>query len=247
MRIFIAGDSTASAYPEAAAPMAGWGQALGLFVDADIVNEAIPGASVRSSIERLGMHERIMAAIGPGDLLLVCFGHNDPKHDQDRFSAPFDGYQVFLRRYLDGARERGARPILVTSVERRSAEPTHGRYPEAMKELAGFEGVPLIDLQEASLRFYGEVGVGAAKALFVEVDDTHFTAAGAIEVARLLAGAAGDLLPWREVCPEQPQGVVLPAERAAELVEWRTEGRAPGGETRSGAEEAGIAVHGALG
>ncbi|MFI6477204.1 hypothetical protein ACIBH1_04685 [Nonomuraea sp. NPDC050663] len=45
-----------------------------------------------------------------------------------------------MRIHLDGARERGARPVLLTSVERRSAEPAHGRYPQALKEPACSEG-----------------------------------------------------------------------------------------------------------
>ncbi|GIH77783.1 aldehyde dehydrogenase family protein [Planobispora longispora] len=222
MRVFIAGDSTAASYPVTLAPQAGWGQALPLLWDVPVVNEAVPGASARSSVERLGMHERIMSAIGPDDLLLICFGHNDPKHDQGRFAAPFTGYQDFLRRYIDGARERGARPVLVTSVERRVCGPegTHGRYPEAMRALAAAEEVPLVDLQAASLRRWRELGSEATKELFLwlaphpnypdgSADDTHFTGRGAIEAARLLLEAAGDLLPPAVRTPE------------ADLMDWR--------------------------
>ncbi|GIH95133.1 aldehyde dehydrogenase family protein [Planobispora siamensis] len=222
MKVFIAGDSTAAAYPVTLAPQAGWGQALPLFWDVPVVNEAVPGASARSSIERLGMHQRIMSAIGPDDLLLICFGHNDPKHDQGRFSAPFTGYQDHLRRYVHGARERGARPVLVTSVERRACGPegTHGRYPEAMRALAAAEGVPLVDLQAASLRRWRELGPEATRELFLwlaphpnypdgSADDTHFTGRGAIEVARLLLEAAGDLLPPAVRTPQ------------ADLMDWR--------------------------
>ncbi|MBG0830199.1 aldehyde dehydrogenase family protein [Planomonospora sp. ID67723] len=226
MRVFVAGDSTAATYPVTLAPQAGWGQALPLFWDVPVVNEAVPGASARTSVERLGMYERIMSALGPGDVLLVCFGHNDGKHEQGRFAPPYGGYQEFLRRYVHGARERGARPVLVTSVERRTCgtEGTHGRYPGAMRDLAAAEAVPLVDLQAASLRRWRELGPEATRELFLwldphpnyprgSADDTHFTARGAVEVARLLLEAAGDLLPravrtpdpdlmdWRPVMP----------------------------------------------
>ncbi|GGK54479.1 hypothetical protein Ppa06_13050 [Planomonospora parontospora subsp. parontospora] len=208
MTVFIAGDSTAAAYPVTLAPQAGWGQALPLFWDVPVVNEAIPGASARTSVEHLGMYQRIMDAIGPGDHLLICFGHNDGKHEQGRFAPPYGGYQDYLRRYVRGARERAARPVLVTSVERRAFGPegTHGRYPDAMRDLAAAEGVPLIDLQAVSFRRWRELGPEATRELFLwldphpnyprgSADDTHFTARGAIEVAGLLLEAAGGLLP----------------------------------------------------
>ncbi|NKZ05280.1 aldehyde dehydrogenase family protein [Actinomadura latina] len=221
MRIFIAGDSTAADYPSGQAPQAGWGQALAALLDVPVVNAAYPGASVRSSIERLGMHDRIMSEIGPDDTLLICFGHNDGRHDQGRFAAPYGAYTSCLRRYVAGARSRGARPVLVTSVERRTpgGSPTHGEYPAAMKALAAGEHVPLIDLQAASARRWRELGPDATRELFLwlgphpnyprgSADDTHFTAAGAIEAARLLLAEAGPLLP-----PARP--------RPADLT-WRT-------------------------
>jgi acyl-CoA reductase-like NAD-dependent aldehyde dehydrogenase/lysophospholipase L1-like esterase len=208
MRIFIAGDSTASCYPSGQAPQAGWGQALETLLDVPIVNAAYPGASARSSVEQLGMYDRIMAEISTGDLLLICFGHNDGSHDQSRFGAPHGAYTSFLRRYIEGARQAGARPVLVTSVERRTPDGrnTHGAYPDAMKVLAVTEDVPLIDLQASSARRWRELGPAATKDLFLwlpphpnyplgSADDTHFTAAGALEVARLLLQEAGPLLP----------------------------------------------------
>ncbi|GAA2127520.1 aldehyde dehydrogenase family protein [Actinomadura napierensis] len=221
MRIFIAGDSTAADYPSGQAPQAGWGQALAAFLDAPVVNAAYPGASVRSSIERLGMHDRIMSEIGADDVLLIGFGHNDGRHDQGRFGAPYDAYTAGLRRYVEDARSRGARPVLVTSVERRvhDGSSTHGEYPAAMRALAAAARVPLIDLQAASARRWRELGAAATKDLFLwlgphpnyprgSADDTHFTAAGAIEVARLLLEEAGPPLP--------------PAARTPADLTWRT-------------------------
>ncbi|MEU5990071.1 aldehyde dehydrogenase family protein [Spirillospora sp. NPDC047418] len=221
MRIFVAGDSTAADYPSGQAPQAGWGQALAAFLDVPVVNAAYPGASARSSIEQLGMYDRIMAEIGPDDVLLICFGHNDGRHDQARFGAPYGAYTSCLRRYVEGARSRGARPVLVTSVERRTPDgsPTHGEYPPAMRALAAGEGVPLVDLQAASARHWRDLGPEATRELFLwlgphpnyprgSADDTHFTAAGAIEAARLLLAEAGPLLP--------------PAARAPADLTWRS-------------------------
>ncbi|KAB2388643.1 aldehyde dehydrogenase family protein [Actinomadura montaniterrae] len=237
MRIFIAGDSTAADYPSGQAPQAGWGQALARFLDVPVVNGAYPGASARSSIERLGMHDRIMSEIGAGDVLLICFGHNDPRHDQQRFGAPYGAYTSCLRRYVDGARSRDARPVLVTPVERRTPDgsSTHGEYPAAMRALAEAERVPLVDLQSASARRWRELGPDATRELFLwlgphpnyprgSADDTHFTAAGAIEVARLLLAEAGPLLP--------------PAARIPDDLTWRTPVPVPSIDARTGGRRA---------
>ncbi len=111
-----------------------------------------------------------------------------------------------LTAYLDGARERGARPVLVTSVERRrftadgTPRESHGDYPAAMRALAEREGVPLVDLTALSLELWGGLGPEGTKGHFLwwepgghpnypdgVQDNTHFQAHGAIEVARLVA------------------------------------------------------------
>src|SRR3954454_16544221 len=78
--IYVAGDSTAATYATADVPQAGWGQALPVFLrpGISVVNEAWSGASSKSFAD-LGHLDRILNAIGPGDTLLVSFGHNDEK------------------------------------------------------------------------------------------------------------------------------------------------------------------------
>src|SRR6185436_1338112 len=75
--VFVAGDSTAATYAIADIPRAGWGQALPAFLRHDIavVNGALSGASSKSFVD-LGRLDLILAAIRPGDTLLVSFGHN---------------------------------------------------------------------------------------------------------------------------------------------------------------------------
>lgn len=106
-RIVITSDSTASEYPPERAPRTGWGQRLSAHTGCDVRNLAISGASSRSFIE-LGALDRALDLLRPGDLLLIAFGHNDPKDDH-RFSDVFTQYAANLRRYLVGARARGAR------------------------------------------------------------------------------------------------------------------------------------------
>ncbi len=70
--VFVAGDSTAATYAIADHPRAGWGQALHVFLHdhVRVVNEALSGASSKSFYD-LGRLDRILAAIRPGDTLLI--------------------------------------------------------------------------------------------------------------------------------------------------------------------------------
>ena len=208
--IFVAGDSTAATYATADHPRAGWGQALPVFLrpGAEVVNEALSGASSKSFVD-LGRLDRILAAIRPGDTLLVSFGHNDEKaEDPARWTEPWTTFQDYLRRYLDGARAARARPVLVTPVERRRFTAdgvpyeSHGEYPAAMRALAAATRTPLIDLTASSFALWAALGPERTKDHFLWLDpgespnypagvadNTHFAAHGAIEVARLVAGA----------------------------------------------------------
>ncbi|WAP55347.1 rhamnogalacturonan acetylesterase [Streptomyces sp. S465] len=212
--VYLAGDSTAAAKAPSAAPETGWGMALPFFLGEDrfaVANHAVNGRSSKSFYDE-GLLTPVLAAIRPGDLLLVQFGHNDEKTDDPaRGTDPQTTYPEYLRRYVQGARDRGARPVLLTSVERRrfdaagNALPTHGAYPDAVRLLARAEQVPLIDVQATSLALWQRLGPEATKDCFDWLDpgewpnypdglqdNTHFQPHGAIEVARLVARGLKD-------------------------------------------------------
>jgi lysophospholipase L1-like esterase len=213
VQVFVAGDSTASTYTSSQAPRAGWGQALPVFLtsNAVTVNEALSGASSKSFVD-LGRLDRILARVKRGDFLLISFGHNDEKkEDPARYTEPSTTYKAYLSQYVDRSRAKGAKPVLVTSVERRrftssgTISPTHGAYPAAMRQLAAAKGVPLVDLTASSTALFNRAGVEGTKRYFMHLkagqhpnypngveDNTHFQAAGAIEVARLVATALHD-------------------------------------------------------
>ena len=208
--VYIAGDSTAAQKYSDAAPETGWGMALPFFLHKDmpVANHAVNGRSSKSFIDE-GRLDAVLAAIRPGDLLLVQFAHNDEKTtDPTRYTEPWTTYQECLRRYIAGARAKGARPVLATPVERRrfdaggNAVPTHGEYPAAMRALAEEERVALLDVQALSLALWQELGVEETKTYFnwtgTEQDNTHFNPPGAIAVARLVAR---ELLRTRVLAP----------------------------------------------
>ncbi|MGA5501358.1 rhamnogalacturonan acetylesterase [Streptomyces umbrinus] len=196
--LYIAGDSTAAQKYADAAPETGWGMALPFFLRERlaVANHAVNGRSSKSFIDE-GRLDVILAAIRPGDLLLVQFGHNDSKvADPTRYTEPWTTYQDYLRQYVDGARARGARPVLATSVERRkfdadgNAVGTHGDYPAAVRALSAEEGVALLDIQALSIALWQRLGFEETKKYFnwtaTEQDNTHFNPPGAIAVARMV-------------------------------------------------------------
>ena len=207
--VYIAGDSTVQTYDAAAyAPQAGWGQMIDRFFGDGVAfsNHAIGGRSSKNFITQ-GRLDDILRGIRPGDYLFVQFGHNDATQGvDDRYASPAD-YKEYLRTYVHGARQRGATPVLVTPVSRRSFDATTGlanisfpEYVDKMKELAAEEGVELVDLSASSRAYLNEIGAEAAKSVFLWVDpgifpnrpsgtqdDTHFQEYGAIQMARLIA------------------------------------------------------------
>jgi lysophospholipase L1-like esterase len=209
VHMYVAGDSTASIYTSPEAPRAGWGQALPVFTTSavSVVDMAESGRSSKSFVDE-GWLAQILAEITSRDILLISFGHNDEKADPARHTDPETTYKQYLSMCIDGARARGARPVLVTPVERRrfdssgTAAPSHGAYPGAMRELAAATGTPLVDLEASSLALWNTLGPEGTKTCFLYLDpgqspnypdgvqdDTHFKAHGAIEVARLVATA----------------------------------------------------------
>lgn len=211
--VFIAGDSTACDYEQSRAPRAGWGQMIGGFFDGNFIsieNRAISGRSSMSFINE-GALDGILADIKPGDYLLIQFGHNDAKkEDPARYSDPAT-YQSYLYQYVNGARQAGANPVLITPVHRRSFAKgrlvsTHGLYPGAMTALAKKEKAPLVDLTELSRVLFETLGEEKTKELFLWLkpgvsvnypegvqDDTHFAENGATEIGKLIVRGIKEL------------------------------------------------------
>ncbi|WP_438446065.1 rhamnogalacturonan acetylesterase [Gorillibacterium sp. sgz5001074] len=211
--LFLAGDSTVTDQPAEGWPYTGWGQMLPKWLKADVAvaNYALSGRSSKSFISE-GHLDKIWARMKPQDYLLIQFGHNDQKADEERHTDPFTTYKETLKLYIDGARSRQAVPVLVTSVQRRFFDAegrlidTHGDYLTAMRELAQEEGVPLVDLAEKSRRLFEELGPEETKKLFLWAvpgeyinhpngveDNTHFHELGGIRVAELVAESLKEL------------------------------------------------------
>ena len=159
--------------------MTGWGQALKGLVDGVFVeNCAVCGRSSKSFIaeKRLNFVE---LCLRKGDKLFIQFGHNDEKPDVERATVARVTFPEYLGMYIDAARRQGAEPILLTPIARRHFDEngvlrhTHGDYPAAMRDLADYRGVRLLDMEKATEAMLTAMGDEASKALFNWLEPGH--------------------------------------------------------------------------
>ncbi|GAA4975912.1 PxKF domain-containing protein [Kineococcus glutinatus] len=231
---WLAGDSTVQTYDPYWMPEAGWGQMIPRFFSDRVVfeNKSIGGRSSKSFLVE-GRLDEVLRNIRPGDYFFVQFGHNDATVSRpERYASPAD-YKKYLQVYVEGARQRGATPVLVTPVGRRDFDPATGKfnvsfpeYVQAMKEVATELDVVLLDLSAASRAYYDEVGPEGTKAVFLHAqpgiyqawingveDDTHFQEYGAIQIARLVATLTkGSPLPLAQQVREVEPPAAVPAQ-----------------------------------
>jgi lysophospholipase L1-like esterase len=199
LRIFIAGDSTASLYEPSRYPRMGWGQVLDRFFDARVavIDRAQSGRSSRSFIEQ-GWLAPIARDLRAGDLFLIQFGHNDEKiEDPSRYTQATTQFPRMLERYVDAARQAGAQPVLISPVARRQFDGDkvvdgHGDYARAVLDLATRLKVPSIDLNALSMALVQRAGPVGSTRIYLYVpaqalaDDTHFQEHGAEAIACLV-------------------------------------------------------------
>ncbi len=184
--IVLIGDSTVT-------DASGWGKALAeRFGDAVTVhNLAVGGRSARSWYDE----GRLPAALAlKPDFVFIQFGHNgQPGKGPERETDPATTYRDFLRHYVTAFRDVGARPILISSVTRRTfddrghIESSLTPWAEAAGVVAAQMKVPFIDLHTTSIALHNEMGVEASMRFNPEEGDrTHFNEVGAAAMADLI-------------------------------------------------------------
>lgn len=234
--IYLAGDSTV--VDQANEPWAAWGQMLPAFLSAGaaVSNHAESGETMGSFESELRF-EKIFSTIKAGDFLLMQFAHNDQKPGAGNVSP--EKYTALLQKYVAMAREKGATPILVTSMNRRTFDSsgkirdTLAPYPQLMRDEAERDHVALIDLNAMSKTLYEAIGEANSRSLFVYApantypgqtdalhDDTHFNNYGAYELARcVIWSTQQQKLPLAKLLrkdiaafsPSKPETVSIPA------------------------------------
>lgn len=226
--IYLIGDSTVADYTleddyqDKRYPLAGWGQefqpffqnfkkgSVG-FIGTDSVridDRAKGGRSTRTFFQE-GRWRSVVEELKKGDVVMIQFGHNDAAENKIERYVPIEGYKEFLRLYVSQTREKGATPVLLTPVARNypwkdgALQNVHGKYPDAVKEIAKEMNVLLIDLNQLSMDFFSSKGQEySTKNYFMNLeagkykaypegqkDNTHFQPAGAKALAKLVFDA----------------------------------------------------------
>lgn len=202
--VFLAGNSTV--VDQSREPWAAWGQMIPRFFQPGIAvaNYAESGETMKAFKGERRL-QKILSLAKPGDFLFIEFTHNDQKPGPNHLD-PFTTYKQTIKEWIKEARKKGMQPVLVTSMHRRNFDSsghivnTLGYYPEAMRQTANEEVVPLIDLNEMSKKLYDAWGPGKSIKAFVHfpantfpgqdkplADNTHFSTYGAYELAKCVA------------------------------------------------------------
>jgi rhamnogalacturonan endolyase len=210
--IFLLGDSTVCDQPTE--PFASWGQMLPRFFNdkVAIANHAESGESYSASRSR-GRINKVVDVMKPGDYLFLQFSHNDMKEKGEGKGA-FLNFKSEMKAHIADARAKGGLPVLITPMHRRNFDEngkvinTFGDYPEAVRQTAKEENVPLIDLLSMSAQLYEALGKEGSGALFKEGDGTHHNNYGAYQLARCVVEGIRKELPdvaiWLNTDPYNP-------------------------------------------
>jgi lysophospholipase L1-like esterase len=208
--IYLLGDSTVCDQP--LEPYNSWGQMLPRFFETGVViaNHAESGESLRSSLAARRL-DKVLSTMRSGDYLFIQYGHNDMKEKGEGIGA-FTSYKADLKRFVSEARKCGGIPVLVTSMNRRTFDAdgkitnSFGDYPEAVRQVAREDKVPLIDLFAMSKLFYESLGPELSLRAFAPNDGTHHNNYGSYELARCVVKSikAGKLGIAKYLAPDVP-------------------------------------------
>ena len=188
--LFLLGDSTVCDQPRE--PYNSWEQMLPRFFKSGVAvaNHAESGESLRSSLGAKRL-DKVLSLMKPGDYLFIQYGHNDEKEKGAGVGA-FTTYKASLKHFIEAARKRGGTVVLITPMHRLTFDAagqitnSHGDYPEAVRQAAQEENVPLIDLNVMSKPFYEALGPAEAKKAFAPDDKTHHNNYGSYELAKCI-------------------------------------------------------------
>ncbi|KLT69298.1 rhamnogalacturonan acetylesterase [Flavobacterium sp. ABG] len=206
--VYCIGDSTmANKKDPEKNPEHGWAQVLQPFFKDNILveNKAVNGRSTKSFIAEKRW-DSIYKKLKTGDYVFIEFGHNDEKTgDSARYTNPHTAYRYNLIRFVKESREKGAVPVLLSSIARRNFNeqgvllPTHGDYPLETRLVAQEYKVPFIDLEYYTELLEQSYGVEKSKLLHLHFkagevpyyreeknDDTHLSLLGATEIAKIV-------------------------------------------------------------
>ncbi|KAG7099621.1 hypothetical protein E1B28_001449 [Marasmius oreades] len=186
----------------------GWGQYLGQYLSAPVVNHAVAGRSSRSYTDE-GRFNTLANEVQSGDFVVIEFGHNDGTSgsvDNGRQVAVGDGYDTtstvvnsagqsivihtfpyYIQNAVNLFKSKGAIPII--SSQTPSNDWSNGaivagpRFVGYAQTAASRTGATYIDHYGYTAQAYNKLGQSTV-APFFPVDHTHTSPAGANIVAQ---------------------------------------------------------------
>jgi lysophospholipase L1-like esterase len=215
--LFVIGDSTASNGADL-----GWGSHLAGYFDnskINVYNNARAGRSSRT-FQTEGLWDKVLEKLGPGDFVLIQFGHNDGGLINDRLRArgslkglgeetqEIDNLQTgkheivhtfgwYMRKFIADTRAKGATPIILSLTVRNEwkngkVERGSGRYSQWSAEVAESQGAAFVDLTKIIADQYELIGQ-VRVATFFPKDHTHTSAEAANFNAELVVSGLKNL------------------------------------------------------
>lgn len=230
--IYLVGDSTVCNYGDDTknyrVERSGWGENLNNYFnenEVNVINLALSGRSSRSFTYE-DQYKALQENLKAGDYLFIQFGHNDEKEDDltstetskcYRHTSPIGDEtvegsfaNVLYVNYIKLAEEKGAIPVLITPIVRRSyneegtIKESHYSalesekaisYNEVIRTLAHKLDITLIDLNEKTATLYNTLGKDGTVYLHaiynegkgIKVDNTHLSDFGSNIVAKMVA------------------------------------------------------------
>lgn len=214
VNVYLAGDSIVQSYADTSSTtdQAGWGQMLQQQYKSNVIihNHAVGGRTARRFIDE-GRLNTIWGEAKRGDYLLVQFGTNDSHRTATYtingqtipyYLEPQTDFKRYLSQYVTGARSRGINLAFVTPTPRNSAYCTGSNgtaaWAQAMREFAAAEAIPLIDLNQKTVKHLTGICPAPKPENFFlgrsdgTVDGTHFQENGARILARFVADGIGE-------------------------------------------------------
>ncbi|MBI3878004.1 MAG: rhamnogalacturonan acetylesterase, partial [Verrucomicrobia bacterium] len=171
-RVILVGDSTV-------ASQSGWGDAFAKRLAPGVECQNLGRGGRSSKSYRAEGHWKKVLEAKPG-WVLIQFGHNDqPGKGPERETDAKTTFRENLARYVSEARASGAKPVLVTSLTRRTFN-AQGKiqpdlladYAEAARAVAAEQKVPLLDLNARSIEQMNQLGPEAAVAFDPKAKDS---------------------------------------------------------------------------
>jgi lysophospholipase L1-like esterase len=189
----------------------GWGAPIADFFDRtriNVENRAMGGTSSRT-YQTLGLWEKVLADMKPGDYVMMQFGHNDggALNDRSRARATIKGtgdeteeidnlltgqheivhtYGWYIKKYITDAKAKGVTPIVCSLIPRNNWTAdskvirSSDDYTKWAAEAAKAENTPFINLNEIIAAHYEARGRQIVTELYFGPNEhTHTNAAGA--------------------------------------------------------------------